>query len=143
MNTYETIMILDDRITEERYNAAAETYTKKLKLLGCIVKARDRIGKKKLAYPITVDKKYSAKEGWYLLFKYKADSEIIPKIERLLRVDDCVLKFITTRVDDGDEDDYEPVPDSEDNITAPDVESEQDHPDANQSQDAFDLVFDI
>jgi small subunit ribosomal protein S6 len=140
MNTYETIMILDDRMTEERYNAAAEAYTKKLITLGCRVKARDRIGKKKLAYPITVDKEYSAKEGWYILFKYKADSEIIHEIERLLRIDDCVLKFITTRVEESDDYDYEPVPDPEDSVAAPDAKSEQDHPEV---QDAFDLIFDI
>ena len=55
------------------------------------------MGKKRLAYPIK-----EHKEGWYVLFKFDATPENVLELERHLRIDDDVLKFIAVRVEDED-----------------------------------------
>ena len=54
----------------------------------------DRWGLRKLAYPI---KKES--QGFYLLVRFAGLPDGIKEMERLLRIDDRILKFLTVRLD--------------------------------------------
>jgi len=96
------------------------------------VKVED-MGEKRLAYEIK-----SHKSGWYCMFTFQAHPEDIAEIERQLRIDDHVLKFMTVKHSDEDEDDDTILEDYH-------PESEQDHPDAATTSavevDMFDLIF--
>ena len=58
------------------------------------VETVENMGKKKLAYEI---KKFS--EGTYLLFNFEAKPELIAELERVYRITDDVIKFITVKVE--------------------------------------------
>jgi len=55
----------------------------------------DDIGMKTLAYPI--EKK---KEGHYVLFEINGTGQEIAELERRMRVNDMIMRFITVRVDE-------------------------------------------
>ena len=55
----------------------------------------EKWGKRKLAYRV---EKY--REGSYVLLQFTAGPETVKEIERRLRVNDAVLKFLTVRIDE-------------------------------------------
>lgn len=61
---------------------------------GKVVKT-ENIGRRKMAYPI---KKKT--EGHYVLFEIEDSGQTIAEIERRMRVNDTVIRFITVRVDE-------------------------------------------
>lgn len=61
---------------------------------GTVVRT-DNIGRRKLAYPI---KKKS--EGHYVLFEIEDSGQTIAELERRMRVNDAIIRFITVRVDE-------------------------------------------
>jgi small subunit ribosomal protein S6 len=52
-------------------------------------------GKKALAYEVKKQTK-----GTYMLFDYTGDNHVVADIERSLRLDDMILKFLTVRLAD-------------------------------------------
>lgn len=94
MNYYETILIFNGEYTETKYKSMTDHYIKQITDLGGLIKKIDRLGKKKLAYEIK-----GTKEGWYTIFYYQANPELIPELERIIRTDDAVIKFLTIKRD--------------------------------------------
>lgn len=126
---YETIIIFDGRLTEETYNALINRYREKILLdthVGGII--GDKLGKKKLAYPIK-----ECSDGWFIMFTYNTVPDRIIKLERELRADEHVLKFMTVKSEDGEieEDDIE---------AAAETPSEQDVS-KEETVDIFDLIY--
>ncbi len=54
----------------------------------------DRWGKRRLAYRV---KKFE--DGIYTLFFYEAPREVISELERRIRIDDRLIRFLTVHVD--------------------------------------------
>lgn len=117
MNTYESIVIFTDDLLEKDYNKIVSYYEHKIMASGGKLKTTDKLGKKKLAYKIKDKYEY----GWYVVFRYKAPAEFTHTFEKLLKIDDNVIKFMTLKCDD-DDDDYDYIPD--------DKESESEQPEA-------------
>ena len=111
IQTFETILIFSDKLTEEEYIYQINKYKNILAgLPGAKIKS-DRLGKKKLAYSVR-----GCDYGWYVLFTYESTEDLINnKLDLILRRDDNVIKFITTNL----KEDYIPgdyingVPESE------------------------------
>lgn len=61
---------------------------------GSVVKV-DNIGLKDLAYPI--EKK---QQGHYVLFEIEGSGQEIAELERRMRVNDMIMRYITVRVDE-------------------------------------------
>lgn len=61
---------------------------------GTVIRMDDG-GKRTLAYPI---KKKS--EGFYILFEIEGTGQEIAELERRMRVNDMIIRFITVRVDE-------------------------------------------
>lgn len=61
---------------------------------GTIIKVED-IGKRKLAYEIN-----RMREGYYTLFEIEGSGKEIAELERRMRVNDTIVRFITVRVDE-------------------------------------------
>lgn len=94
MNQYETIFIMNNQITKEEQKTVIERITNYIKENGKIVK-EDDIGARKLAYEIK-----KQKEGYYYLVEFEANPSVIDELQRIYRITDAVLKFITIRKDD-------------------------------------------
>ncbi len=61
---------------------------------GSVVKVED-MGKRKLAYEIK-----RMREGYYTLFEIEGSGKEIAELERRMRVNDAIVRFITVRVDE-------------------------------------------
>lgn len=94
MNQYETIFIMNNQIAKEEQKTVIERVTNYIKENGKIVK-EDDIGARKLAYEIK-----KQKEGYYYLVEFEANPSVIDELQRIYRITDTVLKFITIRKDD-------------------------------------------
>jgi small subunit ribosomal protein S6 len=80
----------DEKIT--KLNEAVEQLVQKEG--GTVVRV-DNIGRRRLAYPI---KKQT--DGHYVLFEIDGSGQEIMELERRLRVNDMVIRYITVRVDE-------------------------------------------
>ncbi len=97
-NKYESVIIFDPKYTKLKYKV--KKYKDLLKKYSGDFKDFnvDDMGEKKLAYEI---KKH--KSGYYVLIRWQGTPENVVELERLLRVDDIVMKFMTIRMDDDKE----------------------------------------
>ncbi len=89
MNKYESVIIVNPNLDEDAVKALEE------KISGIInengkVESVDNMGKKKLAYVI---KKYQ--EAIYIVFYFEAKPEVIAELERVYRITDDIIKYIT------------------------------------------------
>ena len=94
MKDYETVFIMNcDDYTEEQRQKVAKKIENHIKENGKINKIED-LGKKRLAYEV---KGHS--EGHYYIIQCSMKSKKISELERLYRITDEILKFITVRQD--------------------------------------------
>ncbi len=61
---------------------------------GSIVKLED-MGRRKLAYPIN-----KKTDGYYVLFEIEGSGKEISELERRMRVNDTIMRYLTVRVDE-------------------------------------------
>ena len=94
MNKYESVIIINPAVDEERLNALTTKFTEMINKDGNVEKA-DNLGKKKLAYEIKKNK-----EGYYVIINFEAKPELIAELERNYRITDEVLKFIVVKVEE-------------------------------------------
>jgi small subunit ribosomal protein S6 len=95
MRIYEELFILKPDTSEED----ADAYITQVKDLitagkGTIDKV-EKWGVRKLAYRVS-----KCNEGNYTLIQFTAPSELVHEVERRMRVNDSVIKFITVRIDE-------------------------------------------
>ena len=90
MNKYESIVIINPAVEEERVNELTTKFTDMINKDGKVEKA-ENLGKKKLAYPV----KKNA-EGYYVTFT--ANPSLIAELERNYRITDDVIKYMTINV---------------------------------------------
>ena len=139
-HTYETIIIFTDKLSEEKYNITVDKYRKFMNLLprggARHRKAPDKLGLKKLAYPIR-----GSDSGWYVVFTYVTDQDNIAEVERELRIDDNVIKFLTIKT--ADDEDEEDIKDYVRDDLNPDLIKNNPETPQKSEQDFWDDVFDI
>jgi len=95
MKKYETVIVLVPEIEEQEQKTFTEKLSGILKENGGSVEKIDFWGKRKLAYPIN-----KRTEGSYICMYYQADGERIKELERVLRVTESVLRYLTVRVEE-------------------------------------------
>ena len=91
MNKYETVMIINNEITEEQRNSIITKVKKYILENGTITEEQD-LGEKRLAYEVNKHNK-----GYYYLIKFNAKATSISELERIYRITDEILKFIVVR----------------------------------------------
>lgn len=94
MNKYESIIIINPSLEEQGMKEVITKFTDLINDNGKVENV-DEIGRKKLAYEI---KKQS--EGYYVVYTFEANPEFISELERIYRITDNVMKFITVRKED-------------------------------------------
>jgi len=95
MNHYETIYIVNPTLDDDSLREAITKFSDLIKKLkGYIVKINEW-GKKKLAYEI---KKFD--KGYYVVLDFCGLPKIVTELERNLKLDDRILKYLTVKIDE-------------------------------------------
>ena len=95
MRRYETVFIVKSTIGEDEITAIIDKVSSIITGDGGTVLKVDKWGLKKLAYLI---KKES--QGYYLLMDYAAVPDAVAEIERIFKIDDRLLKYMTLKLAD-------------------------------------------
>ena len=96
MACYESIFILRSSLADEEAEAVIEKIKNALTRLGAAIIKAENWGKKKLAYEIKHDRR-----GTYILLQFESAQEnVVRELERVYRLEDSVIKFLTVRVDE-------------------------------------------
>lgn len=94
MNKYESVIIINPNVDEEGIKGLVQRLTDLINNDGKVEKV-DELGKKKLAYEIQKNK-----EGYYVVFNFEANPDLISELERNYRITDEVIKFMTIKVEE-------------------------------------------
>jgi len=91
MFNYETVVIINPNLAEDGIKKLIQKFSDLINSNGK-VESVNEMGKKRLAYEIK-----KQKEGYYVLIEFEAVPELILELERIYRITDDVIKFITIR----------------------------------------------
>ena len=94
MNSYETVFILTPVLSDDQTKEAVQKFESEISSLGGKIKHKENWGLRKLAYPI--QKKST---GFYFLLEFEAEGQLISDFELILKRDERVMRFLTTRMD--------------------------------------------
>ena len=95
MRTYEELFILKTGLPEEEVTALIDQISGVITTSGGTILKTDNWGTRKLAYRVR-----KQAEGVYVLIQFTSGPAVVKEVERRLRVQDNVLKFITVRIDE-------------------------------------------
>lgn len=93
LRPYEILLIVDPRPSDEEVAALLTQLGDNLKGLGVDVTKVENWGKRRLAYDTR-----KQREGTYAVFEVLAEPSMVKEFERQLRLNDNVLRFLSTRV---------------------------------------------
>jgi small subunit ribosomal protein S6 len=92
---YEEMFIIRPDATEEEITPIVEQVRTTVTSAGGTIDKEERWGVRRLAY--RVEKR---NEGYYVLMQFTAAAATVKEVERRLRVNDNVLKYMTVRIDE-------------------------------------------
>ena len=98
MSYYETIFIARQDISPAQTDSLADSFEEVLKSLGGRVTKKENWGLRTLAYKIKKNKK-----GHYVLMNVDAPADAVAELERQMRINDDVLRYMTVKVDSLEE----------------------------------------
>ena len=94
MNRYEMTYIIDATLEESARKELIERVNGFITAGGgCVEKVDETWGKRRLAYTIN-----HKNEGYYVLVNYEAPVEVPAEVERNLRINDNVLRYMTIKL---------------------------------------------
>jgi len=92
---YETTFIINASLEDAQIDSAISHASETITRNGGEVLAVNKWGRKRLAY--TIQKKNN---GYYINLEYLAHGPIIPQLERILLLDENILRFLTIQLDE-------------------------------------------
>lgn len=92
---YEVMYIVDMDTPEEEVTRLNENLQQIISDQGGTITRKENMGRRQLAYPIN-----RKNEGIYHLFEVEGTGSEIAELERRMRVNDQVVRYITVRVDE-------------------------------------------
>ena len=93
--TYEVIFIVDPDAAEDDVMKLSEGVQKIITGQGGSITKTEMMGKRQLAYEIN-----HKKDGNYVLLEVEGSGKEIAEVERRMRVNDQILRYMTVRVDE-------------------------------------------
>ena len=93
LRPYEILIIVDPRPIEEEVAALLTQLGENIKSLGAEVVKMENWGKRRLAYDIR-----KQREGTYAVYEVSAEPAMVKEFERQLRLNEQVLRFLSTQV---------------------------------------------
>jgi small subunit ribosomal protein S6 len=94
LNQYETVFIMTPVLSEEQMKETVNKFQKLLTDRGAEIVFSNNWGLRKMAYPI--QKKST---GFYHMFEFKANGDILPELDVTYKRDERILRFITVKLD--------------------------------------------
>ncbi len=98
MPLYECVLIARNDVTQQQVEAVADGIGADLETEGGSVRKREYWGLRSLAYRVKKNRK-----GHYMLLGLDAQPDFVTEMERKLRLNEDVLRFMTLRVDEIEE----------------------------------------
>lgn len=98
MPLYENVFIARQDISGAQVDTLADTFTQLIAEQGGEVKKRENWGLRNLAYRMNKNRK-----GHYILLNIDAPGPAIAELERTMRINEDVLRYLTIRVDAHEE----------------------------------------
>ena len=92
MNNYELLFIVDNALADDKKEAVIAKFSKLVADSGGTVGKTDKWGSKKFAYPIDYKN-----DGYYVLMNFTASPELPAEIERQMRINDAIVRFLIVR----------------------------------------------
>jgi len=89
---YETVFVLNPELTEEDVEANIQSTVQLLEGKGAEIIRLDRGGKRRLAYVMR-----KQRYGYYNLIHFRTTPEALPDLERMYRLSERVLRYLTVR----------------------------------------------
>ena len=120
MRRYETIYIIQANANEDDITAIIDRTNGIIEQFGGSIVKLDRWGIKKLAYLIQKET-----QGYYVYCEYAGVPEAVDELERLFRIDEKVLKYMTVKTQET----YIPAPEQPE-----ETEEESDSEDKEQEE---------
>lgn len=123
MRRYETISIIRPDVGDDVIKAISQKTADIIEgEQGSIIRV-DNWGLKKLAYPIKKEQ-----QGFYVYTEYAALPSAVAEMERIFKIDDRVLKFMTIKLQDqyvpGEDDQSPETQESTDDVETPETTEE-------------------
>ena len=97
MKLYETVFVIRQDATTAQVESLAQDYTKIIRGLGGEVHKTEFCGLRTLAYKIKKNQK-----GHYVLMNIAADHKAILEMERIMKLNESMLRFMTISVEAHD-----------------------------------------
>lgn len=94
MRDYEMVMVVSPEQGEEGFAAALDRVTQLIQEKGGEVRAVDRWGKRRLAYPI---KRFN--EGFYAVMQFGLDPEAVRGLEGNLELAEDIIRYLVVRLE--------------------------------------------
>ena len=105
MRHYEIIFIVSPSNSDEDLKAVATKFQGVITGMDGVVTSYDEQGKKRLAYEVRKQNK-----GYYVLMDFVGSADIVAEVERNMRLDDRILKYLTVKLADKvDPESVEPI----------------------------------
>jgi small subunit ribosomal protein S6 len=93
--TYELMFIVRPDMTDEDQDKLVSTLETAVTSSGGQVKSFEKMGKRRLAYTV---RKFH--DGLYMLLTFEGSGGLVHELERRLRVNEPVIKFLSVRIDE-------------------------------------------
>lgn len=93
--TYEVMYIVDTDASSDDFTRLSETLQQIITEQGGTVTKTEDMGRRQLAYPIS-----HKSEGHYMLLEIDGTGREIAELERRMRVNDQIVRYLTVRVDE-------------------------------------------
>lgn len=94
MNHYEAVFILNPVLSVDQVKEAVQKYADLITTNGGDFVNKEDWGLKKFAYPIQ-----NKKSGFYHLFDFKVNAEVVHALELEFRRDERVMRYLTVKLD--------------------------------------------
>ena len=98
MALYESVIIGRQDLTPNQFEELVEGFIKIIENLKGVIKKREVWGLRNLAYKINKNRK-----GHYILLNIDGSSDAIAEYERLMRLNEDIIRFLTIRINSFDE----------------------------------------
>ncbi len=92
---YEVMFIAAPETADEDIAKLNESITNLIETEGGSVVKLEDMGRRRLAYPIN-----KKTDGYYVLFEIEGSGQEIAELERRMRVNDTIMRYLTVRVDE-------------------------------------------
>lgn len=93
-NHYETAVIINAALDDEQIEAEVAKIAGIITDGGGVISETEKWGRKRLAYTINKNRL-----GYYAIYRYDAPVGLIADLERLMKIDESVVRFLTIRLE--------------------------------------------